>query len=94
MLTVIGILSSYSCHSSAFFRTSLTSICTFLTMLGMMITTLISALLANICANTANVLSKRATHTHQLSGRVADGCTLHIKLNTPRHHFHVFFLSA
>jgi hypothetical protein len=49
---------------------------------------------ADIGADTADLLGFAAAQAHELRGAVADGGAFHIKLDTFCHHLHVFFLET
>lgn len=75
---------------SAFFAGS----STFLAMLRVVLTALLSASRADLCTKGADLLSMLTSETHKLRSSVTDGGTFHVVLNAFCHHLNVFFLRA
>ncbi|HUC82477.1 MAG TPA: hypothetical protein VMR70_16340 [Flavisolibacter sp.] len=56
--------------------------------------TFITAGLANISAQLAKLLRGLSVHAHDLCGRITDGGTFHIQLNTAGHHLDIILLKT
>jgi hypothetical protein len=61
-------------------------------MLIIMFAAFISARLTGIRANNAYFRRLAASQAHQLRSGITNGSTLHIQLDTARHHFNIVFL--
>jgi len=63
-------------------------------MVMFMLSTLITALLANISANAAKILSRFAIKSHELSCEPAQIRTLHIQFYALAHHVEILFFKT
>lgn len=63
-------------------------------MLGLVFTTLLTAGLANVSTNPAQIFGLAAAKAHQLGGCVANRGTFHAQLYTSRHHLYVLLMGA
>jgi hypothetical protein len=81
-------------HPSAFFRTAMAHLRTFLAMLCFVLCTLVATRLANVSAKATHLHGSFTAHAHELRSRIANGGALHVQLDAACHHFHILFLHA
>ena len=83
-----------SSHAAALFGTLAAGAGTLAAVFVLVLLALVRALLAGLCAKTAELFGAAAAQAHQLRRSITDSGTLHVELYTARHHVGVFFLQA
>jgi hypothetical protein len=81
-------------HTAALFRAVFASLSASLTVIILVLTAFGCTGVANVGAETANLMDKLRTTAHKCSGAPTDFCAVFIQPDTLNHHFHIALIQT